>query len=134
MKHGHILILILLGAGMICCTCNKGYGANSSVKRILQAHKTGEWDLDVSKLSRLSETPNDFLKRMSGRIEVHRVPPPSNVADAFVYDIILAKKGQRFWIRRTGGFAGVNELYGVGVLQKDGTIKYVKPTGGPDKK
>ena len=133
MKHGHILIVVLLGAGVMCCSCSKQYGADSRVNKILKVHRIGEWELDVSKLSRLPENPKDFLKRMSGRIDIHTVPYPSNMADIHVYEIIVAKEGQRFWIRRSGGFAWSDVIYGVGALQEDGTIMYVEPTAAPDK-
>ena len=109
-----------------------GTDADLATKRIQQALQDGPWDLDVSKLTKLSENPNEFLRRMSGKVDVHTIPPPPNVADVFIYSIIVTRQGQRFWIHRTGGFAGVNELYGIGILQSDGTIKYVGTTGKPE--
>lgn len=134
MKHGYILILIFLGVGIMTCSCNEEGGTNANLQTILQAHKTDQWDMDVSKLSRLSENPKEFMNRMAGTIEVHEVRAPANIPDAFRYNIILSKDGQQFWILRTGGFAGVYELYGTGVVQTDGTIKYLKPKAAPDKK
>ena len=55
------------------------------------------------------------------------MPPPEGVADAFHYSIIVNKNQHKFWIQVTGGIAGVNEIYGVGLLDSNGNIEYVEP-------
>ncbi len=103
------------------------HGLDPRVKRVLQAHKQDQWDLDISKLKMMSEDMTGFEKRMAGNIEIYKVPPPSNIQDAFHYSILMSRNREEFWIWRHGGIAGVSELYGTGVLQTNGTIRYVEP-------
>lgn len=127
MKRILVAVLAVLGLGILFCFGGNSHDPDPRVKSVLKAHKQGQWDLDVSKLTKMSEPIIDFEKRMTGKVEVYNVPHPSNIEDYFRYRIMMSKDGGEFWILRYGGFAGVSELYGIGVLDTNGTIRYVEP-------
>jgi hypothetical protein len=128
------LVLSVLGSSFVgtLCSCVENDSTDAAVRTILDVHKRSDGELDVSKLKKLREDPSLFLNRMSGTIEVYTVPAPNNTIDDFAYAIMVDTKQNRFWIHKTGGFAGVDEIYGTGIVQPDGTIRYVEPVDAGD--
>ena len=83
-------------------------GEMSAIVESLQAK--GGRDLDVSTLPKMSK--EDAAKFDSNGMEVYSLPPPPGTADMFFYTVYYDKKQAKYWVRRTGGFAGLQELYG----------------------
>lgn len=44
--------------------------------------------------------------------------PPAVMCDGFSFTVFVDHRTQEFWVLRTGGFAGVHELFGPGRAQK----------------
>ena len=124
---GVSLAVALSLPSLSCSTEEKSKPTGHLVENILQTHRIGAWDLDLSNLQKLSKDPDEFLKEMSGQLSVHPVSRPP-AQDAYIYDILIDEDNRRFWIQRRGGYGGVNEVYGVGLFEPDGSIKYVDPT------
>jgi hypothetical protein len=126
---------LMVAVTMLLCGCN-GDSEDSAdgmldardpdVRKILAAHKTNGGDLNLSNMRIIPEDSSYFPQLKSPSIKLYHVPPPKDIFDAFQYCIVLDKRGRRFWIHQTGGFAGVNEMYGVGILQSNGNIEYVE--------
>ena len=111
----------------LCCSSEqKPDPTGSNMETILQSHRLGAWDLDLSNLHKILDDPDKFLKQMSGELKVLQIPPPP-AQDTYIYDILIDEGSRRFWIQRKGGYAGVNEIYGVGILEPDGRIRYAEP-------
>src|SRR5207247_2041278 len=104
------LILLILSIGVM-------RGAETAppseeMKHILRDRLTGPYDLRLDGLTKLDWTPaklQELQKKVP--IEIYRVPYPKGVADYFGYSIYRVKSDNRFLILRTGGIAGVFQLY-----------------------
>lgn len=121
------LIVTLPVSSTTCSSDRRSPTGDTNVETILQIHRKGLWDLDLSNLQEIPEDLNKFLLRMSEHLRVHEVPRPP-AQDAYIYDILIDETNRCFWIHRRGGYVGVNEIHGVGILEPDGNIRYVEPS------
>jgi hypothetical protein len=82
------------------------------IKLVLKERLAGKHDLRLDGLTREQLTPEQS-KRLEDKssYEAYAIPYPKNVADYFAYAIYRFKATGEIWIVRTGGFAGVRELY-----------------------
>jgi len=85
---------------------------------ILSHHKSTTQDLDVKSLPKDENMTELFASRMPG-CEVHEIPSPAGVDDAFSYKIYLYlhRPSGRYWIFQEGGFGGASEFYGPGLIK-----------------
>lgn len=88
---------------------------------ILRQLKSGSFDLDVSGFN-ISKEKSPLGK---DNIDKYLRYGISNAVcnDCFEYTVILERGSGKFWIHKTGGFAGVDILYGPGTIDKSGEIK-----------
>ncbi|WP_395752777.1 hypothetical protein [Prosthecobacter sp.] len=86
------------------------------MKLILAYHKSTTQDLDVKGLPQDKTMTELFASKMP-ECEVHEIPFPAGVEDAFSYKIYLHRPSGRYWIFREGGFGGVREFYGPGLVK-----------------
>lgn len=84
--------------------------ASPEMRSILAALQKGGHDLDVSSLPRLGREAAAAFD--SKGLEIFQIPPPPGTADMFAYTIYYDEARGKYWVSRTGGFAGVRELYG----------------------
>lgn len=49
--------------------------------------------------------------------------PSENVRDGFTHVVIVDPATRRFWVIRSGGFAGVHEIRGPAIFTEDGQIE-----------
>lgn len=83
---------------------------------ILAHHKSTTRDLDVKGQPK-DETMTELFASKMTECEVHEIPSPAGVDDAFAYKIHLHIPSGRYWIFREGGFGGVSEFYGPGLVK-----------------
>jgi hypothetical protein len=48
--------------------------------------------------------------------ECFSILPPKAMRDGFTHTVYVNHRANRYWILRTGGFAGIHEMYGPGTL------------------
>ena len=63
------------------------------------------------------KTKNDIPK---GKYEIINLRPPVAMSDGFTHTFYIDPLSGEYWVLKTGGFAGVQELYGPGILEKAG--------------
>ncbi len=86
---------------------------SAEMRAILAALRSGPDDLDISGLPRMGkEAAAAFIANGMDGMETCHLPEPTSGADYFTYTVYYDKAQGKYWVRRNGGFAGVNELYG----------------------
>jgi hypothetical protein len=92
---------------------------SETLRLILKHHLVGKHDLNTKDLPELK----DFKEPAADEDhEIFRLPTDPHMADGFSYVVILDRKLQRYWIVRSGGFAGRTTVYGpveVATLNKE---------------
>ncbi|OGV61659.1 MAG: hypothetical protein A3K19_15260 [Lentisphaerae bacterium RIFOXYB12_FULL_65_16] len=71
----------------------------------------GQFGVEIRNLPRRQST-----ELPKGTYESIQILPPSTVCDAFTHTVFVDHRSKQYWILRTGGVAGVNELYGPGTF------------------
>lgn len=108
MKRAFILVssaLLLLGALPV-------RAVSPEIQQVLQERLVGKYDLRVEDLPKQTPTADQSnrLKDKSS-VESYRIPHPAGTEDYFYYSIYRFIPTGEIWITRSGGFAGVWELY-----------------------
>jgi len=104
---------------LVCGIAHAEKNLSPEMKSILTAR------LDKSgaciKVDDLRETKKEDQPTLTNdHYEVYAVPVPPGLADAFSYHVILEKDTGRFWIRRSGGYAGITKVFGPGTIAVKG--------------
>jgi len=82
------------------------------MKRILRDRLVGRHDLRLGGLTKVEWTPERFERfKRKTPLEIYNVPYPRGTADYFSYAIYRLTLKPKYVIVRTGGFAGVFEVY-----------------------
>ena len=82
------------------------------MKRILRDRLVGRHDLRLDGLTKLEWTREPFDRfTQKNPLEIYRVPYPRGTADYFSYIIYRLKLKPKYVIVRSGGLAGVFEVY-----------------------
>ena len=86
--------------------------ASAEMKKILRGRLLDRYNLKVDDLKKLNWS-EDKLREAAKHIdfEVFRLPAERGAFDAFKYRIFRSKSNNDYIIERSGGFAGVHELY-----------------------
>jgi hypothetical protein len=105
-------LLVLLSALGLAALPLRAQNPSPEIQSVLKDRLVGKNDLRVDDLPKAKPTPEQ-LKRLDNKASYERydVPYPKNMADGFAYAIFRFKDTGEIWIQRTGGFAGVSELY-----------------------
>jgi hypothetical protein len=82
------------------------------IEKVLKDRLVEKHDLRLNDLTGARPTPEQ-TKRLEDKASYERynVPYPQNMADGFSYSIYRFKATGEMWITKTGGFAGISELY-----------------------
>ena len=88
----------------------------SDLATAIVSHVAGT-SLVVSSDALPSKTKNDIPK---GQYEIINLRPPVAMSDGFTHTFYIDPITGEYWVLKTGGFAGVQELYGPGKLEKAG--------------
>jgi len=105
-----LLISLILALGSILHADDAA--PSEGMKQILRDRLVGQYDLRLDGLIRLDWTRaklEEFQKKVP--VEIYHVPQPKGAADYFGYSICRIKSDNRFVIAKTGGVAGVFEVY-----------------------
>ena len=62
-------------------------------------------------------TKNEIPK---GKYEIINLWPPVAMSDGFTHTFYIDQLTGEYWVLKTGGFAGIQELYGPGILENVG--------------
>ena len=107
---------LILGLLLVTCVfpASAAPATSETMSRIVKHHLKGKYDFDMKDLP----VVKDFKEPAAEKSETYQLPGPPHVADYFSYGVILEKKAQRYWIIRSGGFAGQTTVYGPGDAEK----------------
>jgi hypothetical protein len=96
--------------------------SSREMSRIIDQRRRPGGELYVSDLPSLPHGSKD--PETSTNLETYTLPSSPFVQDAFHYQVILDKDRHVFWIRRSGGFAGSEIIFGPG--NPDQSVKELK--------
>ena len=123
-------LLVFIHIAVAGDVINLGSVPSKEIEAIIDNLKTGRRGIDISGLTRIAWEEFDKYKK-DKKLEHYVLPPPLYTGDMFSYTIVFEKATRRFWIIKSGGFAGVYELYGIGYLNKCGKIEYINNNNNP---
>lgn len=104
------LLLLLVLFSLISCASGPG-GNSRGMQEIVRSLRVDPYNLDLSGMYRGS--PEEFeIMRGRSHMEIYRVPTRPGNVDAFQYTVYYNKSDKQYWVTRSGGIAGVSELYG----------------------
>lgn len=108
-----VLLLLALAALSLRAQSDSAAGTtamSAEMRAIVTSLRPGGHDLNVSGLPKMGKEAAAAFD--SKGMETCNIPPPPGTADMFSYTVYYDKAQGKYWISRTGGFAGVQELYG----------------------
>jgi hypothetical protein len=88
---------------------------STAMQKILEQRKAG-FELKTDGLKKLHYEDLKEVEKLT-KFEKYRLPPPVG-SDVFSYEVWRAPETDCYLIIKTGGEAGVLEVYGVGCLEK----------------
>jgi len=106
-----LLTAVLMAAFML----SSAEAGTPPIKAIVKKHQAGEYDLNVNGMRRIDANRLEAILA-AGKFQTYQVPRRPNVADDFLYRIYRSKQTNGYLIVRTGGIAGVYDVFASGQL------------------
>ena len=105
-------ILVLLVVALLCQGALCAATPSPEIQKVLKERYDGKYDLNLKGLVK-SDAAKEQLNRLNDKssYEVYHVPYPMGTADYFSYSIYRIKATGEIWILKSGGVAGVSEVY-----------------------
>jgi hypothetical protein len=104
------LVAAVAVAFLSACAQFGDFSHHDGAKAVIQSLQRSAYDLDVSRLKRSDE------QALQARLAVTSMSackfPRRPMMDAYRYAIYVDHLRREYWIRRTGGFSPVDEVYG----------------------
>ncbi len=90
--------------------------AIKQVIKKIQKNRPTYFSKNRKKLKKV-ENPYKFRKSMTNNFLFYKIAPLTGSCDMFNFEICFNTVTKKYWILKTGGFAGVYELYGPGKIK-----------------
>ncbi|MGC4013498.1 MAG: hypothetical protein QM755_03115 [Luteolibacter sp.] len=122
MKRAGIWMVMAVISMLAGCTTStrpvmpKPLGVSEEMRSLLAERVDENWDFHTADLPELKA--DVWPERSTEKFEVYRVPQFPHMADTYLSRVILERGTSRFWVVKSGGYAGDTHVYGPGRVGK----------------